>query len=614
MITRTIRLRSLQNALRRYQTRSAQLEAIDQRLSNYRLLFFLVCFIAAAAAVFAGKEALAWSVLALFIIVFTPVVHRHRRIAASLQKHRLRSSIIKELVARAELDFSALPPALQEQPPPDHPFAIDLDITGQNSLHHLIDLAASTQGSRLLADWMLAPETPVATSRHRQKLVRELQPLHIFRHRLLMNYRTASDNRMESTALRNWLHRDVNSKTLRLLVPLLSGLALITDAGFVLNSLAVITTPVWMYSLVLYALIYLFNMGPTKNLLQESTFLEDEIRKLRGVLGHIETWRFREGSQLASLCEPITAGTSMPSRQLHAIRLLGAAIGLRMNPVMGLVLNLILPWDYLCALLLQRFRSRLREVLPAWLEVLQKVEALSSLAAFAWLNPDSVYPELETRDAPQSAGLVAGQLGHPLIHAQERVNNDFELRGAGKVVIITGSNMAGKSTFLKTIGCNMVLARAGTTVLASSFRLSPLRLHSCIKISDSISDGFSYFYAEVRRLKSILDAMERRDEAPVFFLIDEIFRGTNNRERLIGSRAYLRALLDKRALGLVSTHDLELVHLADDTDSILNYHFREHVRDGRMVFDYTLRPGPCPTTNALKIMQLEGLPVQADAE
>jgi DNA mismatch repair ATPase MutS len=169
--------------------------------------------------------------------------------------------------------------------------------------------------------------------------------------------------------------------------------------------------------------------------------------------------------------------------------------------------------------------------------------------------------------------------------------------------------MSGKSTFLRTLGVNLCLAFAGAPVNATAFQTVLLRLFTCIKVSDSVTDGISYFYAEVRRLKALLCALEAEEPVPLCFLIDEIFRGTNNRERLIGSRAYIHALAHGRGVGAISTHDLELITLADTVPTIRNYHFRETVSAGRMVFDYQLRPGPCPTTNALQIMQMEGLPV-----
>jgi DNA mismatch repair ATPase MutS len=205
--------------------------------------------------------------------------------------------------------------------------------------------------------------------------------------------------------------------------------------------------------------------------------------------------------------------------------------------------------------------------------------------------------------------FYATGLGHPLIPDGERVCNDLTVHTLGEVAVITGSNMAGKSVFLKTVGMNLALAYAGGAVCAQQLETVLFRLFTCLGISDSVTDGISYFYAEVKRLKALLVELEREHALPLWFAIDEIFRGTNNRERLLGSRAYLRALIGQYAIGFIATHDLELATLADELSQVRNYHFRDQVKGDRMAFDYTLRTGPCPTTNALTIMRLEGLPV-----
>jgi DNA mismatch repair ATPase MutS len=205
-------------------------------------------------------------------------------------------------------------------------------------------------------------------------------------------------------------------------------------------------------------------------------------------------------------------------------------------------------------------------------------------------------------------------MGHPLISPEQKVRNDYRIDRLGEVHIITGSNMAGKSSFLRTAGINLCLAYAGGAVDALELQTSLFRLFTAIRVTDSVTDGISYFYAEVKRLKALLLELQRKDARPLFFLIDEIFRGTNNRERLIGSRAYIRALVGENGLGLIATHDLELVQLAQEMPQVSNFHFRDAIEDGRMVFDYLLRPGPSPTTNALKVMAEEGLPVPPDAK
>jgi DNA mismatch repair ATPase MutS len=236
------------------------------------------------------------------------------------------------------------------------------------------------------------------------------------------------------------------------------------------------------------------------------------------------------------------------------------------------------------------------------------LETVSALAGYGWLNPQSTFP---TFHADKSVPVFVGQgIGHPLLPDERKVRNDFTINHLGEVAILTGSNMSGKSTLLKALGVNLALAYAGGVVDVQALHTLRFRLFTCIKVSDSVMDGISYFYAEVQRLRALLNDLADDQDLPLFFAVDEIFRGTNNRERLIGSRAYIRALVGQRGVGLISTHDLELIRLEDEVAGVTNYHFRDDVIKGRMVFDYRLRRGPSPTTNALRIMALEGLPVE----
>ena len=259
--------------------------------------------------------------------------------------------------------------------------------------------------------------------------------------------------------------------------------------------------------------------------------------------------------------------------------------------------------------LLNLQKAKLRTLLPKWLDAWYRLEALNSLANFADLNPGVTFPTLK---APVEPGPIfqAEDLGHPLLQDDIRVCNHLTLEKTGTLLIVTGSNMSGKSTFLRTVGINLVLAFVGGPVQASQMQTMPLRIFSSIQVSDSLAYGISYFYAEVQRLKKLLDSLEMSHPYPLLFLIDEIFRGTNNTERRIGSQSYVEALLGKNGLGLISTHDLELTQMAADFTGVQNVHFRESIADDQMAFDYRLYPGPCPTTNALRIMALAGLPVK----
>jgi DNA mismatch repair ATPase MutS len=288
------------------------------------------------------------------------------------------------------------------------------------------------------------------------------------------------------------------------------------------------------------------------------------------------------------------------------------AISIKAHPLVHLAVNALCPWDLWFTRRLIHIQQAIKSHLPVWLDCLAEVEAASALATFAYLHPDYTWPTPLSIIGEQNganAVIRARRLGHPLLPALTRVPNDIHLAGLGSIHLITGSNMSGKSTFLRTIGINLCLAQAGGPVCAGQFDWTWSRLACCIRIDDSLDAGLSFFYAEVKRLKTILDATQERTAPPVLFLIDEIFKGTNNRERLIGSRAYIKTLSGGNGFGLVSTHDLELTDLEKEIPLLTNAHFQETVAAGALEFDYRLRPGPCPTTNALRIMELEGLPV-----
>jgi DNA mismatch repair ATPase MutS len=291
-------------------------------------------------------------------------------------------------------------------------------------------------------------------------------------------------------------------------------------------------------------------------------------------------------------------------------------LSVRAHPLVHYLINAIGPWDLFHTYRLQQLQDRLATVAPLWFELLAELDAAASLATFAYLHPDYLWPSLHQAE-PDSQGNGAGatleakDLAHPLIPAGVRVANDISFQKRGRIYLVTGSNMSGKSTFLRTIGINTCLAQAGAPVCASAFHWSLVRIGSCIRVDDSLDGGLSFFYAEVKRLKTILDSTQDRQGPPVLWLIDEVFKGTNNRERLIGGRALITALAGGNGFGLVTTHDLELAELERQLPTVTNVHFQETVVDGALHFDYRLKPGPCPTTNALRIMALEGLPVEA---
>lgn len=608
---RTSRQKALKNQVNRLDCRIVAMQALSRRCSWYRLLIFLIGGAAVFITAFWISETLSWILFALFLIVFNIVAYFHRRLERGIKRHQIWLKITKNHLARMKLDWEKISEPNLKLPFSDLPFEIDLDITGKRSLHQLIDISISQEGSQRLAGWLLQQEPNLDGIEKRQRIIGELIPLTRFRNKLLLNFHLVSEAQLEGRKLLTWLKAEspASQITRRLLISM--GFIIINIGLFLWQQLGDVR-PYWIISLFTYFIFYLNNHQLLQQLFETIFHLDDELAKFRQILKYLESYPYGNKKYLKQLCQPFLVTENLPSKQLRKIKLVTTAIGLRMNPIMGIILNVTLPWDFFFATRILRYRNEMAELLPQWLNTWAKLEALISLANFAYLNPEFKFPEIITERKENHSILAAKGLGHPLIPAEQKVCNDFSLKRSGEVFIITGSNMSGKSTFLKTLGVNLCLAYAGSVVNASSFQAALFRVFTSIKINDSIVDGFSFFYAEVKRLRALLDALQQDHPFPLFFLIDEIFKGTNNRERLIGSRSYLQALVGQNGAGLIATHDLELIKLADQFVEISNYHFREEVMDGKMVFDYKLHPGPCPTTNALKIMKMEGLPVELD--
>jgi hypothetical protein len=587
-------------------------ENLNRRFSWGRLAAFLSISLVTWSAATIGGSLAGWLAFIFTLVTFFTIIALHRRLDLWSARFRIWKELYIQELARMTLDWDRVPPPAARFHEEQQPLALDLDLTGSRSLHHLIDTAVSRQGSALLADWLTNDTPDMDQINIRQAVVSELADLPRFRKRLALLFRMISKEPLDDVNLLGWLQAPFPGQMLNRVLPIATLLAVANIGLFYMNAASILPA-YWVLSGFLYAVIYASNYGSISLYLAAVRHLDSELGKFQALLQYLETYPLGKHLHLAKECEPFRESPLRPTRILQRIRLLTTAAGLSSNPVLGLLINLLVPWNFWTAVLISRYRKRMARLLPVWLDTFHKLEALISLGTFTALHPDYKFPDIRADAGPV---IEVRSLGHPLISPERKVCNDFQMGTLGDLSIITGSNMAGKSTFIRTIGVNLCLAYAGGPVNAAFFRCLPFRLYTCIRISDSLGDGFSYFYAEVKRLKGLLEALKPdgvsnhdAPNQPLLYLIDEIFRGTNNRERMIGSRAYVKALIGTRGIGLIATHDLELVHLADMYPQVYNFHFRDAVQEGRLVFDYIIRPGPSPTTNALKIMQLEGLPV-----
>jgi len=591
------------------QRKIERIEGRSRRISQLRGLIVLLGIVGYVVLSQGGFVQGSRLIVLATIGVFIGAVVWHNRVIRGKKRHIQYQQIKRQHLARLTRDWQNIPQILHSGPDSLHPFESDLDLFGEGSLHHLIDTAFSIEGSTLLHRWLTLPDPAVREATRKQQMVQELIPLVGFRDRITLETAMISGPKggpFQGNVLSDWLASHKVNGRIRLVLGILFGLSALTLVLFVLKMTSVIESSWWAYSLLTYVVFYLMNFDKCEHLFDEAEHLHVEFEKVLPVFGFIESFRFKTGSALQEVASCLQNPGALPSAYARKVLWLSMAAGTQKNEVLRIVLNVIVPWELFFAFVLEKMKTRVSTLLLPWLEALQTVEAASSLATFATLNPTYSFPTW-TDHSDDKLLFDATGLGHPLIPASSQVSNDFRIGRVHDLALVTGSNMSGKSTFLRTVGINLALANAGAPVNASRMEIAPLRMFTCIRVADSVNDGISYFYAEVKRLKRMLTELESESEYPMIYFVDEVFRGTNNRERLIGSRELLRQLCTLNGVGLISTHDLELTSLADEMAGVTNYHFRETIENGKMSFDYLLHPGPSPTTNALTIMELEGL-------
>lgn len=554
-----------------------------------------------------GPEWLFWIALAAFIVGFWKLVSEHKRIESTAQKFKVWKDIRLTHLARLTLDWPNIPEKSPTKKYAEHPFASDLHLVGRHSLLQLIDTSNYQGSTDRLASYLLQREPDPGDIKERQEIVKELSTMPQFRDRLHLLAELNKEQELENDWSLEELEEHLkNSEAVNYTLPL-SILGSLSLLNIVLGGMYLLglIDPYVIFTGILYLVIYNFNSEKISGLYQESYQIEKLLTRFNAVLSFLEKYPYGEKSPLGEYCRPFWSSSYSPSKYIKRIIRIAGAASSQQSEVIWVILNFLVPWDLYFTQKLSSYKQELSPRLSEWIDHLYELEAYSSMANFSWLNPHYSFA-LPDRDAKYP--FQAEDLGHPLIPEEEKVTNDLTIESKGEILLITGSNMAGKSTFLRTTGINLAMCFAGAPVNASTFTAIPFRLFSSINITDSLDDGLSHFYAEVKRLRELLELLDDDHPTPVFFMVDEIYRGTNNRERLQGSEAFLKNVAAKNGVGLVSTHDLELAQLEESIPELSNWHFAETIEGNKMSFEYKLKPGPCPTTNALKIMEMEGLP------
>jgi hypothetical protein len=577
-------------------------DRVSTRLSRLRLVTFL------------GGIALVWGgfhygpfvlveIGGVFLLGFAVLVALHARSLEHVARAAAAQALNTIGRARIERDWAALPPVKEGGDTDEPPFVADLDITGPASLRQWIGRSATAGGTSRVGEWLVVPAGRLTVTR-RQAAIRELAAQPLWRESLLVEGMRTSAPGIELDQFFSWAEgtRSAVPRWIGYVVPVL------TFATLVLLEAQIVgwTAGAWWISPMLAGIVLSFAFAGA----MYRTF--DTVSMGERVLGqHAAMFALVEQEQwtapvLSDMAERLRRDGSASRMILRLARLsqwseLRRSAALLHFPIQALTL-----WDFHVLFRVERWRRLWGKHAREWFDALAEVDALATLSAIGHDEPGWAMPDVDY----DAAAIEARELGHPLIAAERRVGNDITIGPPGTVLLVTGSNMSGKSTLLRAIGINVLLAQAGAPVCAKGLRLPPCDLQTSLRIEDSLERGVSYFMAALARLKAVVDAADRArgGRRRVVYLLDEVLQGTNSAERATAVRAIGQHLLDAGAIGAMTTHDLAIAPEEPFASHATLVHFSEQIHpDGRMTFDYVLRDGLATSRNALRLMELIGL-------
>lgn len=584
-----------------YDQKIIELTSKFNAFSFYRIVTFSVFFVGAILCIKYGMVLLLSIAVVLFILVFGLLVNYHNKIAKNKKISQLLSQINNEEIKRLNHDFDGIYDG-NEFVDEHHPYAVDLDIFGRSSLFQLINRTGTVDGAQLLKSWLVKASSKKIIEL-RQKAISELSPMIEWRQKLQAFGSFSSSSKENEQAFYTWLKgEDLIRRALFFrIIPyaiivfffsLLGGVVFGNlSQGFLL--LPVIISGYFLYKIKDYS-------RATYDLTLTGVNM---LESVENIIQLIENKKF-ENAYLINFQQALRPKDLVASQKIKELRKIFELLSLRGNQIY-MILNIVFLVDFILLAKVEKWRANYKDEIEDWFASIAEFEALSSVAAFAFANEDFVFPEILEKDF-----VIQGtNLGHPLMPDEQRINNDFTLEGRGRSCIITGSNMAGKSTFLRTVGINAVLAFLGAPVCADSFQISKFQVFTSMRTKDNLEENISSFYAELLRLKMLLEQI--KECKSVFFLLDEILKGTNSVDRHIGAESLILQLNNQDAFGLVSTHDLELGKLCEKNNQITNYNFSSKIDGEEIIFDYKLRTGICQSTNASQLMAKMGIQIKS---
>ncbi|MGH8150644.1 MAG: MutS-related protein [Steroidobacteraceae bacterium] len=582
------------------EARVRRLDALAGRLGTVRLI------LAAAAVAIAWeawhRHALSPLWLLVPIAAFTGVAIYHSTVRRARRKAERAAAFYRGGLERLQDRWAGRGAAGERFDDPHHVYAADLDLFGKGGLFELLCAARTRMGEETLAGWLRAPAA-AGEIRERHASVEDLRDRLDLRENIAVLGEDSGPT-VHPQALLAWAESPnvLEQPWVRWAA---RGLPVLCAASAVVWGTLGLLSPFVVIVCIELAVLYRLR-GALDEALDATEHAFDDLKTFAGLLARIEREPVRAPA-LQALVRSLSqqAGQAMPAaRSIGKLGTLAELAGSRENMIVQ-ALSVPVLYSLNVALAAERWRAAHGLKARAWVDAAGRFEALSSLAQYGFERPDDPFPELVDEGAPcfEAAGL-----GHPLIPSAQCVRNDVRICGCTRVLLVSGSNMSGKSTLLRAAGMNTVLAMAGAPVCAQSLRLTPLAVGASIRIGDSLAEGSSHFYAEITRLKQLYDLAD--GARPLLFLLDEVLQGTNSKDRRAGAEAIVRAFVRRGAIGILSTHDLALTEIEGvESGTLRNVHFEDQVRDGRMAFDFKLREGVVAQSNGLELMRSIGLDV-----
>ncbi|MCF8301889.1 MAG: hypothetical protein K9I94_01335 [Bacteroidales bacterium] len=581
-----------------------ELQQVKRRIDLYtvlRLVTFISSLVVLGYFINAGNLAVALSGFFGLLVVFGIVAGRHNRIERYKQLLQNKITVNKDELQFLDHNYVHRNDGMAFMDY-EHPYLYDLDVFGKASLFQYLNRCVTAPGSQKLATWLKEPFMDKKKIEANQEACSEMIDHPEFRQQFQAEGMLLEGTGREKANLLKWLQEPfilLGKKWLPVILNVIPALTLLTFGLFIAGIIH------WFMPIA-FIILNLMIIGRNLNSINRNHHMlsrqASTLERYATLLSMIEDNTFKS-DKLRSLQEELKHGDYTASWIIHKLSRILNRFDTRLNLLVGFLLNALVMMDLHNLYRLEKWKNKYFDDVDRWFDVIAEFDALNSLSAFGYNNHASTcFPQCNTGNFI----FDAKNTGHPLIPAERRVNNDFKIEGLNKFTIITGANMAGKSTFLRTIGVNLILAMMGSPVIGSSMVFSPIRLQGRIRINDSLFENESYFFAELKKLKNIIGLLEEDEE--VFVLLDEILRGTNSKDKHAGSEKFIEKLLRYKAAGIIATHDLALGELEKSyPGAITNKCFEVEIRDNQLHFDYKLKPGISQKLNASFLMKEMGI-------